>query len=104
MTSIPKVPVRGNGPDPKSTSGRFPPRPSQHREPYRPAPEPPPPPGSSPWEAVDHIRALWDVLDAHFGSNDYAFDAWGYSTELDVAYQATVTALASFVDHVSCFE
>jgi hypothetical protein len=50
------------------------------------------------------MQALRDVLDAYFGSNDYAFDAWGYSTELDLAYQSTVTALASFADHVPCFD
>jgi hypothetical protein len=44
------------------------------------------------------------VLDAYFGSNDYAFDAWGYSTDLDLAYQSTLTKLARFLDHVPCFE
>jgi hypothetical protein len=103
MTSIPKSPMRGNGRDPRPATGGFPPRPSHHREPYRPVQEPPPP-GSSPWEAVDHIQALRDVLDAYFGSNDYAFDAWGYSTELDLAYQSTITGLVRFLDHVPCFE
>ena len=40
----------------------------------------------------------------YFGSNDYAFDAWGYSTDLDLAYQSTMTELARFLDHVPCFE
>ncbi len=79
MTSIPNAPkqtLRGNGPDPKPRAGGVPHYgPSQHREPYRPAQAPPPPPRSSPWEAVDHVQALRDVLDAYFGINDYAFDA-----------------------------
>jgi hypothetical protein len=104
MTSIPKSPLRGNGRDPKPAGTAYSPHPSQYREPYRPAQAPPPPPGSSPWEAVDHMQALRDVLDAYFGSHDFAFDAWGYSTDLDLAYQLAVTGLASFLDHVSCFE
>jgi len=50
------------------------------------------------------MQALRGVLDAYFGSNDYAFDAYGYSTELDLAYQSIVTALGRFLDHVPCFE
>jgi hypothetical protein len=49
------------------------------------------------------MQAIRDALDAHFGSNDYAFDAWGYSTEIDLAYQSTIKGLARFLDHVPCF-
>jgi hypothetical protein len=44
------------------------------------------------------------VLDAYFGSHDYAFDAWGYTTDLDLAYQSTITGLVSFLDHVPYFQ